>query len=72
MQSDGSDLLLGIKKEKQVKNCKIDKKNTNFVERMASFLRAKEWNANGCSLKWAILSERGENGKSKWVKEQKR
>ena len=37
---------------------------------MASFLRAKEWNANGCSLKWAILSERGENGKSKWVKEQ--
>ena len=55
-----------------MKNCKKDKKNTNFVEQMASFLRAKEWNANGCSLKWAILSERGENGKSKWVKEQKR
>ena len=26
MQSDGSDLLLGIKREKQVKNCKKDKK----------------------------------------------
>ena len=43
MQSDGSDLLLGIKREKQVKNCKKEEeKNTNFVERMASFLRAKE------------------------------
>ena len=71
VKSNGSNLLLGIKRGKAEKNCQNMVKNTKHFKLITRFLRAKErithvtlfkehweWFAHSHSLKRAILSER--------------